>query len=89
MTGQSGEPGGVQVDSDSVWEGEDIEFKYTGNDVVRYSVDGGDWIEVPYDPDTGRGTISVPPGASLVFIADSNVGSQEAVVEILRLSRRS
>lgn len=68
-------PGDLKAHPDPVPAGGTIEIEYRGPGRVTVSFDFGEEQEVPIDPETGKGKVKVPPGASIAFVMDSEGAS--------------
>ncbi len=80
--------GKLSAEPNPATEGSQVEVTYTGGDVVYYSVDGDSWTELPVDPKTGEGTITIPAGSNFVTISDRKIPEASTVcVEVMRTSR--
>ncbi|MEM7200491.1 MAG: hypothetical protein AAF628_09520 [Planctomycetota bacterium] len=62
--------GGVVVEPGSVREGETVDVAYDGPGTLYYQVDLGAWEKVSLDPETGKGEVVAPGGASVIIFSD-------------------
>lgn len=52
----------IVVDPNPAIEGQPVTVRVDGPGPHYWRVSGEEWVEIGIDPETGRGTIDVPPG---------------------------
>lgn len=60
---------GLRVEPNPVQEGQEVTITYTGSGTLRYTANGGDWVEVALDAN-GEAKLTFPAGTQGVFFSD-------------------
>jgi len=73
-------PGDLTVVPNPAHEGQEVQINYQGSGQVRYSIDGGEWEDLPLDAN-GNAKLTAPVGATTIAISDMHGNDAIVLIE--------